>query len=138
MMNLGRKLSLAFAAGSVGALANSFTVWLFGLLGITAAFGVKIAPALTSSWLYPRIVWGGMWGALLLLPLIKKSPALRGAALSIVPTLVTLVVVYPAKGKGMMGLELGTLTPLFPLIFNAIWGAAAGAWYGWVGERSQV
>ena len=138
MINLGRKLSLVFAAGSIGALANSLAVWLFGLLGITAAFGVKIAPALTSSWLYPRIVWGGMWGALLLLPVIKKAPALRGLVLSIVPTLVTLFVVYPAKGKGMMGLELGTLTPLFPLFFNAIWGVAAGAWYGWVIERNEA
>lgn len=133
-MTFLRKISLAFSAGSLGALANSIAAWLFGLLGITAAFGVHIAPALSKSWLYPRIVWGGIWGLVLLVPLIRKSSALNGAVLSIAPTLVTLLVVFTLKGKGMMGMELGTLTPMFPLIFNAIWGAVAGAWYGLVNE----
>lgn len=137
-MKYFRELSLVFSAGCLGAFANSLFVWVFGLLGITAAFGVQIAPALTKSWLYPRIVWGGIWGAILLVPLIKKSHVLRGIVLSIAPTLITLLVVFPSKGKGLMGIELGTLTPVFPLIFNAIWGVVAGAWYGFVSENRQV
>lgn len=128
-MTFLRKLSLAFSAGCLGALANSLVVWWMGSHGITSALGVSIAPALSKSWLYPRIVWGGIWGEMLLLPLIKRSHILRGIVLSIVPTLVTLFVVFPSKGKGMMGMELGTLTPLFPLFVNAIWGAVAGFWY---------
>jgi len=128
-MKFLRKLSLAFSAGCLGALANSLIVWLMGSHGITAALGISIAPALTKSWLYPRIVWGGIWGGILLLPLIKRSHILRGIVLSIAPTLVTLFIVFPSKGKGMMGMELGTLTPLFPLFSNAIWGAVAGIWY---------
>ncbi len=137
-MKYFKKLSLVFSAGCLGAFVNSLVVWLFGLLGITAAFGVHIAPALTKGWLYPRIIWGGIWGIILLVPLIKKSNILNGIVLSIAPTLVTLLVVFPSKGKGMMGLELGALTPIFPLIFNSIWGAVAGAWFSIVNENRHI
>ncbi|MBI4775261.1 MAG: hypothetical protein HY788_14015 [Deltaproteobacteria bacterium] len=134
-MRFARDFSLAFSAGGVGALVNSVVAWSFGSLGVTAALGVKMAPALTRTWLYPRIVWGGLWGLMLLLPVIKRSHAQRGVLLSIVPTLITLFVLYPEEGKGVMGAQLGALTPLFPLILNAVWGAVAGAWYAMVSER---
>ena len=67
-----RDLSLAFAAGAVGALANSIAVWLAGDHGLTAALGLKVAPELTAAWLYPRLVWGGIWGLLLVLPILER------------------------------------------------------------------
>jgi hypothetical protein len=30
--------------------------------------------------------------------------------------------------KGVMGLDLGALTPVAVLIFNAIWGVTAASW----------
>jgi hypothetical protein len=42
-----KKLLIFFAAGCLGALANSITVWAFGHYGITRALGVAIVPALT-------------------------------------------------------------------------------------------
>jgi len=34
-----------------------------------------------------------------------------------------LLVVFPIKAKkGYLGLELGTLTPLFVVFFNLVWG----------------
>ena len=51
----------------------SLTVWIFGVIGITYALGVKIAPALSAPWLYPRLVWGGIWGLLFLVPLMQKQ-----------------------------------------------------------------
>ena len=128
-MNFLSRLSLAFSAGALGGLVNGLAVWLFGAVGFTAALGVNIAPQLTKAFLYPRIVWGGIWGVVLLFPLIRSSHVLRGLVLSILPTLVTLLIIFPSKGKGMLGVELGTLTPLFSLIFNAIWGIVAGGWY---------
>ena len=120
---------IVFSAGVLGALANSFTVWVFGLVGITTGTGVSIAPTLTPDWLYPRLVWGGIWGFLFLLPLLRKSPWwTEGLVYSLGPTLVQLFVVFPVKAdKGMLGLEVGTLTPAFVLIFNAVWGLCA-AW----------
>ncbi len=121
-------LSPAFSAGCLGGVTNSLAVWIFGVLGITSALGVSIAPALNPPWLYPRIVWGGIWGILFLLPVLRRSVMLRGLLFSLGPSLVQLLVVFPVKAdKGMLGLELGNLTPLFVLLFNAVWGLTA-AW----------
>jgi len=129
-MGFIRSLSLAFSAGCLGGIANSLAAWWMGAAGIPAALGVKMAPDLTRTWLYPRIVWGGIWGVVLLLPLIRRSYVLRGVVLSVLPTIGTLFILFPSEGKGMMGMQLGALTPLFPLVLNALWGAVAGAWYG--------
>ena len=129
MNNTFRTLSLVFAAGCVGALANSLVVWLFGDMGINAALGVKIAPKLTPAYLYPRIVWGGIWGFLFLLPIMRRSLIARGLLYSLGPSLVMLFVVFPMKAKkGMLGLDLGSLTPVLVLFFNAVWGVSAALW----------
>jgi len=129
MTNVFRTLSLVFAAGCVGAVANSLVVWLFGDVGINAALGVKIAPKLTAAWLYPRIVWGGLWGFLFLLPVLRSSLLARGLLFSLGPSLVMLLVVFPMKAKkGMLGLDLGGMTPVLVLFFNAVWGVAAAIW----------
>ncbi|WP_457551627.1 hypothetical protein [Desulfobacula sp.] len=117
-----KKLLVFFAAGCLGALANSIAVWLFGYFGITSSFGVSIAPSLTPGWLYPRIVWGGIWGLLFILPMLQSKLLLKGAVLSLFPTAVQLLVVFPKAHKGMAGLDLGLFTPLFVLFFNWVWG----------------
>jgi hypothetical protein len=135
MNNLAKKLSLVFAAGCFGGLLNSLAVWIFGELGITSALGVKIAPALTAAWLYPRLVWGGIWGLLFLLPLLQRRYLYRGLIFSLGPTIVQLFIVFPMKAnKGVMGLDLGMLTPLLVFVFNAIWGLAAAIWLKWAGK----
>ena len=135
MKGLAKKCSLFFAAGALGGLSNGLAVWIFGTLGITAAFGVKIAPAWTPAWLYPRLVWGGIWGALFLLPIMNRSYLLRGLLYSLGPTLVQLLIVFPAKtAAGPLGLGLGALTPLFVLIFNAVWGITASYWLKFVAD----
>ena len=73
-----KKLLLFFAAGCLGALANSLAVWLFGSTGINSSLGVSIAPSLTSGWLYPRIVWGGLWGLLFILPMMQSKLLMKG------------------------------------------------------------
>lgn len=123
-----RQLSLVLAAGAVGALANSAALWAAGSSGATHALGVRIAPALTPEWLYPRIVWGALWGLLFLLPLASQRWVAQGLALSVFPTLVQLFVVFPRAGADALGLKLGTLTPLVVIAANAVWGLAASAW----------
>lgn len=56
-----KNISPAFAAGCLGGLANAVSVCGFGALGVTAALGVKIAPAFAASFLYQKLVWGGIW-----------------------------------------------------------------------------
>ena len=128
MKALLRLLSLCFAAGAFGALVNSLAVWASGRSGLAAALGVSLAPALSLGWLYPRLVWGGLWGLLFALPMSFRSWALHGLVISLAPALAQLFVFFPRAGKGTLGLELGALTPVLVVVFDAIWGIAASAW----------
>lgn len=129
-MAIARELSQTFAAGVLGGLVNSVFLWAIGQLGVTAAMGVKLAPAFSPPWLYQRLVWGGIWGLLLLLPFLRQGPLLRtGFIASLGPTLAQLFYVFPYMiHKGVAGLELGLLTPLVVVVINAVWGWAAVAW----------
>ncbi len=118
-----KKILIFFAAGCLGGLMNSLAVWLIGDLGIAKSLGVLIKPALTPAWLYPRIVWGGIWGFAFLIPIMKSRAFTKGTFISLFPTLVQLFIVFPYKaGKGMAGLDLGLLTPVFVLVYNWVWG----------------
>jgi hypothetical protein len=118
-----KKLLICFASGCLGGLIMSLTVWLAGDSGIAASLGVKISPTLTPSWLYKQIVWGGIWGLLFLVPILNSKAFTRGTLISLFPTFVHLFFIFPYKeGKGMAGIELGLLTPVFVLVYNWIWG----------------
>jgi hypothetical protein len=122
-------LSIAFVAGVFGAMGNSLVFWLFDRYDLIAKAGLKIAFTPTPAWLYPRIVWGGLWGLLFVLPLFRRSVLVRGFFFSLAPTAFQLFVVFPIfLKKGNMGLDLGTLTPAFVLFFNAVWGVCAASW----------
>ncbi len=127
-MSVARSLSLFFAAGVVGALVSSAVVWGSAELGLPQAFGVALAPKTTPAWLYQRLVWGGLWGLLFALPL-SLGVVSRGLLLSLAPSAFQLLVVLPAwAGHGVAGRELGALTPVFVLLFNAAWGVTASWW----------
>lgn len=126
---LWKNISLAYAAGCLGGLANSLTVWLFGALGISQALGVSLAPPLTRAWLYQRVVWGGLWGFLFLLPVKGLTYPARGLLFSLGPSLGQLLVVFPFQAQmGFFGFRLGYLTPALVLFFNAVWGVFAAYW----------
>lgn len=132
-----RTLSITFAAGCFGGLLNSIVVWAFGAYGLNAALGVKLMPHLTAQWIYPRIVWGGIWGWLFFIPFKKSHPIQRGLIVSLGPTLVMLLVVFPHQlHKGYLGLDLGLLTPLLVVVFNAVWGLGTVGWMRWVHRKS--
>ena len=131
-----RRVSLLFSAGALGGLINSVSLWALGRFGITAMMGVKLAPRFTPMWLYPRMVWGGIWAALFLIPVLKHSPFKRGVLFSLGPTVVQLLVIFPHKAyKGYLGLELGGLTPELVIVLNAVWGIAAAYWLSMLGEE---
>jgi len=117
-----RKWLLVFAAGSLGALVSALAMWLAGRYGLTQALGVRWAPALSAHWLYPRIVWGGLWGFLFLLPLFGSRWLLKSLVLALVVTLIKLFVIFPySTSYGVAGLELGLLMPLVVYVFTFIW-----------------
>jgi hypothetical protein len=71
-------------------------------------------------------VWGGLWGLVFVLPFMNTRLITKGAIISIFPTLVQLLVLFPLKaGKGYFGMDLGMYTPAFVVFFNLIWGVVA-------------
>jgi len=122
-------LSVAFTGGAIGGLLNSLVVWQFGEQGINQRMGVMFAPPLTLPWLYQRVAWGGLWGLLFVLPFLRKqSVVIRGAFVSLAPTLFQWFYVFPMSGHGIAGTDLGLLTPALVFFFNLIWGVAASYW----------
>lgn len=123
--------AVCFSAGVIGAFANSLTVWLCGVWGITASAGVAIAPELTAGWLYPRLVWGGIWGLVYFLSVgsrgSRRQWVRKGLWISLLPSLFQLAYVFPEQTPhGFLGLRLGQLTPLFVVGFNLVWGFFTG------------
>lgn len=127
-MAIARDSSLAFASGALGGLAAGLTLWAFGQFGVTKLLHVAIAPGLTVGWVFGKVVWGGLWGFLLLLPILKSRVVWRGLVLSLFPTLVQLIYVFPHTSAGLFGLGWGQLTPLVVLTANAAGGIIAAWW----------
>ena len=123
------RVSRCFVGGVVGGLANSVAVWLAGAIGATGMLGVSLAPAFTASWLYPRLVWGGLWGLLFLLPTSSLPTWARTAVFGLPPTLVQLFVIFPANPRASwLGLGLGAVTPVIVLLANWLWAFVAAQW----------
>lgn len=122
MVSLLRKSSILFALGAFSGLVTALVIWIAGLAGVTGLFGVAIAPPLTPEFIYPKIVWGGLWGWLGFLPLIATGWMLRGILVSLIPSAVAWFYFLPADGAGLLGLSLGLLTPLVMLVFTMVWG----------------
>jgi hypothetical protein len=68
---------------------------------------------------------------LFLLPILKNRMVWRGLLVSLGPTVLQLFYFFPHGGAGIAGTELGLITPLFVLFFNAIWGLATALWLHW-------
>lgn len=133
------RLSVVFAGGCLGALVNSWLAWYAGQAGIPQKLGVAMAPVWSKAFVYPRIVWGGLWGFLFLLPLLRRGFLVgvfsRGILWSLGPTAAQLLYFFPfVLHKGWLGLGLGSLTPLFVFAYNAVWGLCA-AWWIWMAEK---
>ena len=129
MTALLRRVSLAFAAGAAGGVAASLALWLAVASGLAGALEVRVAPAFAAAWLGPRVLWGGLWGLLLLLPLAAQRPLAQGALLSLVPSLFHFFAHLPHDaGASVLGPEGGVAAGLGVLAVNAVWGVAAAAW----------
>lgn len=120
-----RTLPLCFAAGCFGALINSAVVWICDNFGLMEALQVRMPVAYSAEWMYQRIVWGGIWGFLFMLPLYKSSILMKGTIISLIPSLFQLFYVYPyLRGADVAGLNYGVLTPAMVLFLNWVWGIA--------------
>lgn len=122
MRGFFRGLALLFFAGAIGGLVSGLTTWLLGAAGVTAQWGVSLAPALSPAWLDRRMVEFGLW-AFLLIPFMGDPPnRLVGlaCALSLLPTCYVLLVLWGSPTQH------GQLGPLFVLAEHLLWGLVTG------------
>jgi hypothetical protein len=122
MKSLLRRLSLLFSAGALGGLVNSIVV---------GEYNQNLALPMV----YSRVVWGGLWGFIFLIPLKIKNIYVRGLYLSFAPTLSTWLIVLPSKGKGLFGYKQGPWIFLTVIVFNAIWALVTAFWLKSVREE---
>jgi len=131
MERKGALLAVCFCAGLVAALAASAVTWLSGNAGLPAWAGVQLAPSWKLSWLYPRLIWGGVWGLAFFLtvpgPRYRHHWVRKGLWVSLLLSLFQLFYFFPVHTSyGLMGFELGRLTSLFILAYNLVWGFCLG------------
>jgi hypothetical protein len=132
-----RSLSLAFTAGAFGAFIYAVTAHFFSAYGVTRAFGVRLDYVMTPESLYPRLVWGGLFALLLLVPILERKYCIyRGVVLGVLLALVHLLIIYPyMTRKGFLGLKFGVWAPAFIIFYNAVWGIFAAFWLDYTRER---
>ncbi len=123
--------AVCFVAGLLGALASSLFLWGAGEWGISSLIGVKISPTLKESWIYPRLIVGGLWGLGYFFtvgtPRQRNRWVRKGLWFSLVPSAVTLFYLFPyVEHKGLAGFDLGMLTPLLIISSNIVWGIFTG------------
>jgi hypothetical protein len=123
------QLSLSFAAGSVGAIVNMLAAWMLARMGLFHLLGCDISINATKQWIYSRLVWGGIFGLFLVLPIMTNSVLKRGLILGLIPAAFQLFVVFPIfLNQRIMGLNHGLTTPLFVVFLNLLWGVSAVGW----------
>lgn len=124
-----KSLSLIFAAGCFGGLAKGLAAWLFGAIGLNALLGSQFTPSMSSQWVYAHVVWGGLWALLFLLPVRGWSIYSLGILYSLPQSIISLLVMFPKMGRGLLGLQLGYSTPILVIFFGCIWGLATSFWW---------
>jgi hypothetical protein len=97
--------------------------------GVSDWIGIGMKPEFAAPWVYKRMIWGGIWMLLLLLPVWKRRTVARGMLFSLAPSAMMLLVVFPSMGKGLFGLGFGMMMPVVVVVLNFIYGIFASWWY---------
>ena len=126
-MAVFRLLTLGFGAGAFGAVILALVAAGLSALNVQALIGLPPPPA-PESYLplfYRLVVWGGIWGVLLAVPVLNRLWWLKGIIIGVLATLAILFYFNPAVTTPPMRFA-------YALVLNAIWGVAAGAWWALV------
>jgi hypothetical protein len=125
---LFRQLSIAFAAGAVGALALGVFLLILRDTGVLANLGIRPPPVRMPEFLYGRMVWGGIWALLFVLPVMTGQWLLRGVVVGVLASLAAIFYFNPA----WQGAAFNFVALIF--VANAVWGIVAAGWYRAVGR----
>ncbi len=123
------QISLSFAAGVVGAIVTMSAAWLLRRMEVFHLLGCNMPVPADKRWIYSHLVWGGIFGLFLVLPILADSVLKRGLILGLLPAAFQLFVVFPILlNEKIMGLNYGATAPLFVIVLNLLWGVAAADW----------
>jgi hypothetical protein len=132
LINLLRALSLAFVAGVIGAgalyLARRGLAQLpFLTLPSISTPGAASDPL---AQLYRVLIWGGIWGLLLAIPILNRSWWLKGALIGVLATLVARYYFRP-------NLTVTWNLAVYAVALNVLWGVVAAFWWSLVSARRE-
>lgn len=122
-------LYAGFAGGLAAAGINTLVLWMAGVTGLAAAIGASAPLSLTLGQVLSRLAFGALWGlmfAVFAFSIPFGRIILAGLLFSAAPTIAQWLVVFPLKGTGWFGLDLGLPTALMVIAYNAIYGLVLG------------
>lgn len=122
-----RNFSIAFAAGCFAGLINSLIFWATKHYGLNDQWEIQLEPEFSCNWLYPRIIFGGIFGLLFLLPFMTTFFFWRGVVYSLIPSFVLIFIIIPIV-QSLSGLQLNLNSYLYLFVLNAVTSGLAGLW----------
>lgn len=129
MSNALRGVALCFAAGAAAGFIKCVAAWLLVRYGIAAQLGASVLGSLSPVVLHPRIVIGGLWGLLFLLPMARSSVLVSGMLWGVVVAAAELVLFPLIAGRTP---ALLTMTALVALLLWLVWGLASALLLRWI------
>ncbi|MCW5771082.1 MAG: hypothetical protein KIT16_05550 [Rhodospirillaceae bacterium] len=117
-----RLLTLGFGAGAFGACVLAVVVVALARLHVPEMLGLPVVARAFPEELYRIVVWGGIWGVLLAVPVMNRSWWLKGAIIGVLATVALVVYFHPA-------VRTPPIQIVYALLLNIVWGFAAGLWW---------
>ncbi len=129
MSAVPRAVALCFAAGAAAGFIKCVAAWLTLRYGIATQLGAHVAGSLSAAAIHPRVVIGGLWGLLFLLPMARNPVLVSGLLWGLVVAAAELVL-FPLIGGRTPSL-LNT-TALLALLLSLVWGVVAALLLRWI------
>jgi len=130
-MAIFRQLTLGFGAGAFGACVLVAVAFVLAKTGLPERIGAS-SPPLDLAFLYRLVVWGGIWGFLLVVPVMGRTWWLKGIIIGLLATAALVFFFAPPLQQAPAA------AIVYIVVLNSIWGVAAGAWWALVsGNRKN-
>ncbi|MEM9684242.1 MAG: hypothetical protein AAF942_13310 [Pseudomonadota bacterium] len=118
-----RNLTLGYASGVFGGLVFFLGIWLGLKAGLIPAQAE--ATLLAKTFLYKQMIWGGVWGILLAVPILNRVWWLKGFIIGCIATAVAIFVFTPTGLAGWPAQRIA-----IAVVLNGVfWGIGAAFWY---------
>jgi len=136
-LDLSARLAMGLLGGVLAGLVHGLLTWIAAPIAAGVLAGGMDTGLGAEAWRM-RVVLGGLWGMVLgvfYFGIPGGDFVRRGLAFSLLPSMVTLLYVYPViLGAGMLGVRLGPLAWAFVAIGNALVAVLAAAVIEWAGR----